>query len=418
MSDLHLYRIPEGNVPSLRAKVAALARRAEKLGVSAPSLIEEGYEDVPVRCPVTGSTLRYTRLVLFSMDVPEVRLAGWALAATIDHCVDTGSVPLNIIRTNPTWTGTLPVAYRTDKATCDHCRTRRSRTSTFVLQHEDGRMARVGRQCVGDFLGHDAEQLLRQASWVTELRGHCEENEGGFGRDPSRFDLRDLLVYAANALRSYGWLSRSKHREAGSPTGTLPTADWAFKWTTWRGPETRTKPAPPDPTDDDRALADEALDWARGLPVDTESDYLHNVRAVCSGGTVTEREAGIAASAVNGVLREKEQARLRAREELPSLFVGKVGDRFGGAKKGSPPPFSVMLLGVHDLGGEFGTRLVRMQTPEGNLVNWFASASANVPAVGKDALLSGTVKEHRMNKRQKQETTMTRCSLELVVSEG
>jgi len=409
-----VYEVPEENIRALGEQLAKLNRRAEKLGLTPATVSQVGFvdreiwHDGKVVRTFSGEIVlrRYAQL---TVDFVPVRLAGWTLAAAIDHLVLEDGEAANLIRCAPGVAG-LPESYRTDAATCDHCQAQRKRRQTFVVQHEDGRLARVGRQCLRDFLGgKDADRLLVQATWLLEFVAVLDEGMsfGGSGRVVSRFDVTTVLAYTAAAVRHHGWFSRSAARESEA----LATADRVWGYVTYRSPKDGEKP--PELQDEDKALAEATLEWVRGLDGETVNDYLHNLRVACLQGAVGYREVGLAASALMAYVREQgRMAAAAAEAAMPGHHLGQIGTKF--MLNGPTEALEATILGRHSVEGEFGvTTIFRLRTATGADLRWRASVS--MPAQmdrGARVVVTGTVKEHAWDKRTgRPVTVLTRCTL-------
>ncbi len=299
------YEIIADKLPGLRQLFAKLARRAEKLGCRAPSLVEderfekkfsgtsedgkrhEFYVDV-VRCRVVGAV---------------VSLSGWSFVAAIDHDGEE-----NVIRSANG--DSVPTKYRTALPSCDHCKTARRRAETFVLRSGD-KYVQVGRNCLRDFLGHsDPSGAAAMAELLWEAVAACggDADEGWLmGRGyPS---IERYMEWVAAACRIRGFVSRKK---ADEEMGCVATADTAASWMGGFRPPTRTA----EEEQADRVRAAEALAWARGLEGDLD-DYLHNLRAASKRYSVKPKAMGLVASIVPAYERTL-QKRAEAAKNVPA----------------------------------------------------------------------------------------------------
>jgi hypothetical protein len=413
-----VYEIPESNLSTLEAALTKLNKRAAKLGCKAPELLpaEPRFVDEPIRDQhghATGATRRVFRFVVVA---EPVKLAGWAFSAVIDHVTNEGE-SLNLLRAMPGVR--LPKAYRTAKATCDHCNTQRRRNETFVIWSEtEQRFARVGRQCLVDYLGGDtAQQILAMAEILSAFAAACSENEGYSygGSSDWRFPAAIVLAYTHAALETNRGAYISKKAAYGNE-GVVATADTVWSWLTYglrkRSPG---EPKPPTLTEKDTEAAEKALTWAMAIDPDTDSDYLYNVRAFCGVGAIPYKGVGIVCSAFPAYLREVPRDALAG-----SKALGSVGDRFGGKAKGSKPALALTITEVRDIPSEFGTTtLFRFEDADRNVLAWYYSGGPFVfgrkAEIGDKVLLSGTVKAHKPRREgDGMETRLARCSLKLV----
>jgi hypothetical protein len=232
-----VFRVLERNLPALRAEVGRLARRAERLGTAPLAVHETGRRD--------------GRHVLVTLEGEPPALAGWRVAAVVDH---RGSVPA--VRVVSSAAPPLdPERFREPR--CEHCRRRLRRVETFVLWHAATRRVRqVGTACLRDFLGgDDPERLCRQAEYVLLARQSLRDAARPprlTGDATAGVALERFAEHAAMALRAGGWVSRERARRSGR----LASADAALR-------SLETVPDAPGPAD--TALARGALLWAREL---------------------------------------------------------------------------------------------------------------------------------------------------------
>lgn len=341
---------------------------------------------------------RVTRVPLTIVgDAPH--FAGWTFVAALSHLDGE-----NIVRT--VQGQELPASYRTRGPVCDHCRQARRRNETYVLRHEDGRLAQVGSTCIGDFLGSaDASKIAARATMFADACGLAEDGCEGFGGGGSGdVALDDYLSMVACVVRLQGWTSRTAARERASGRAS---ADAALVYLR------DSKAAREDKisrTQEDAELAQAAEAWAEALTdaeVDAErGDYLHNLRAVARSGIVSFQSAGIAASTIIAYQRAIGRARAKAlRAALPVLnsYVGTPGKR---------ETWDVVLDFVTGYEGGYGyVTVLKFRTPEGATLCWKASNTDLARSdVGKAYALTGTVKSHKEYKGAKQ-TLVSRCRL-------
>lgn len=409
------FAIPAERIESARAALEKLERRAARLGVDAPRWSEgEPYDrEVTVRDLNNRERTVLRRYIPITVVDPEsaVRLDDWRFVATIDHGTDEQGQPLNLVLTSPTFGRNLPIHFRTDSATCDHCQTNRKRNMTFVVQHNAEGYKRVGRSCLADYIGdQSAARVLGIQTILRDMRATLEEAESygssGGSADSWVFGASEVLATAASVIGELGWTSRKEARD----TDRAATADVVWNRLTWplqRHPPGT--PRPPQPTEADYATAAQVLEWARAIDPETPSDYLSNVRVVFTRGSVGYREVGIATSAVPAWRRDFERATAAARRTPNNEWYGTVGTRYGGAKRSDPPPILVEIVRTHERESNFGLQTIfNLMTPQGHEITWYASGSfpdwLKVP--GTWANLTATVKRHGTSTYTKRKETI------------
>jgi hypothetical protein len=126
------FRVAPAELEHLQRRIQTLGRRARRLGVEPVRLIDTGERDA------SGQAL-----VLLSGRAPV--LAGWSLAAIVDHRDGHPTVDEQ---------GDRLAAGAFAHPICEHCGLRRRRTRTYVVVDTvSGEVRQVGSGCLRDFLG-------------------------------------------------------------------------------------------------------------------------------------------------------------------------------------------------------------------------------------------------------------------------
>jgi len=389
-------------LPKLQERVDALVKRAKKLGLP-PLVLSVGPKvmrtrKVTVRDEWDGSdVVPRTRTVIQPYEAVEVTITGespklpggWRFLATIDH-----EGPLNVVRAVPG--ESVPMAFRTRPPACEHCRLRRDRRETFVVENDAGAQTQVGRSCLVDFMGHkSAAQIADLATLYADLFADFndpDEFEGGGGG--RQFVLAaTFLAHVARVIEEYGWVSKAASTE-GKPS-TVFLAEQSMD------PPRGSRFVPP--SFENIAKAEATIAWAATIPADTQNDYLWNVKAILAKEFFTWRDLGIAASAVaaydreQGYRREREQGPRRASEHF-----GVVGER----SRVKVRVERVIVLESEEYGISY---LHLMKTvPEGNVARW--KTATEKLHEGKEYDFVCTVAEHGEYKGTKQ-TMLKRCAV-------
>lgn len=322
-----LYDIPEENMQKFRDAVAKINKRAEKL-IGDPQAINLVVYSFEPRICDDGRERRFYN-VMIDCVIPKVA-GDWVFVARLDHSNDTG----NIVRKVPNTGIELPEAYRTAQPNCDHCKLRRLRRDTFVMHNrQTGEFIQLGATCLNDYFGHDVFRIAQMA----ELLGYAAELAGGYGRyefgliDRRCIVTEDYLAHAAVEVRQFGWVSASAARENDSLISTRERTDNNYFQ--------KVREYYVEPTDEDRALAAEALDWARSMRDKPNlTDYEYNVLVVAESPVIEWRSLGLAASIVGVYFRKKNPLpQKRAAIELGDLSrVIALFDNVNGSKLKHP----------------------------------------------------------------------------------
>jgi len=288
--------------------------------------------------------------------------------------------------------------YRELAGQCDHCHKNRKRTVTVLLRNDAGDVLPVGRSCLGDYTGGSVRAVV-----VAELLALGERIGEAFGvvatATPDSALLVDAVAVAHLIVDAYGFVPSGYAGQGEIDTRTRLLMSIASA-------EHHAPEFPP------AALTDAQVARARSS-IDTiladagASDYLTNLRAVCAEQwcqvTGKGNKLGLLASLPTAVARIVGATQRRdARAELPSAWIGNLGDK-------------VELAGrvdlVREIDGAFGVSwLVKVETPDG-LVKTFTSAAGFADLeVGQTVTIKATVKSHETY-QDRRETLLTRPKL-------
>ena len=418
--DTKTFSIPDENLARLMERVEKLSRKAVKLVGQPIVLTVVSVKDVErtqtswiggVAHQVgTGVFDRYHEV---TVDGPRPKFAGWSLVANLEHLKAEGE-EITIVRAVPG--ASVPEEYRNSSAqVCDHCQTRRNRTNTFVLVHDDGSYKKVGRQCIADFLGHMAPaDLVRMFEYLAEATEAAEEGEGMGGCGiPKFFNTKEYLAWVVANMRCDGWLSRTNANNAGRYGQA--TADQAGGCMVEHMMGKAIKPEY-KPTEADYKRVDAAFEFMTTFLAGAElNDYLHNLSVVLKLNVIGSKLMGIAASLIPTAEREmgKEiERRVWANLKETSQYLGVVGGKLF---------VHATVANTRELESAYGvTTMVKFVTPEGSAVTWFASGNKTEEfPIGLKLILAGTVKKHEDYQGLRQ-TLLTRCCVvteEIVAAE-
>lgn len=449
------YEIPEQNLAHLQDALVKIGRRLARLGLPALVVTVGQPKDVafirrdsdnnhtrwtPELAAVYATMVsgpksledwerlgrvEYRRYFSVTIQGQTPRLAGWSFVATLQHLTDeeSGKV-INMLRTVPSFEGTLPVGYRTaSPENCDHCQKRiRTRKETFIVRHDDGTWKQIGRNCTQDFLGGvDPQKVAQHLELILSACGAASEMEEGGGRGGGgstyRHSLRVFLAAVALWVRKGGWISRGRARAADEYMEKLrATADVALEYV---NPPPRDSQAAAEhhkwlaanPVEqEDIDVADKALVFARedlSELGDARNDYQHNLYVACTQSSIDHKLAGITASLIAYYLREVENKVLKEAEAKrigDSQFIGQVGNKVALEVQVT----KVITVGENSQWGP--SYLHRMFTTGGNVVIWFSSQSDNNLVAGQTYWVKGTVKKHEDRQGVKQ-TTLIRLAV-------
>lgn len=381
-----IVTIPVHASEALSKRMAALGKRAVRLGVKAPSAeIIAGTRRMEkqqhtyaeeVRGDFGATMLKESDATVYSVEVQDWKVAVEAVKLPDDYryC---GRIE-HTERGNALFCAAgakLDDKWRSAPCGCSHCNTQRDRADTFIVEDSAGQQVQVGRNCLRDFFSGRtasflAQQFEFQSNIVTLLDEFAGESFGRFGRLSRCHDPEAVLAQAANVIRRNGFVSRAKASEAreygekkeatADAVSSLLALAGTPMWESVREEE--------KPIDDDRRKAAEILGWMSNLADDPANPFLTQLAVIGRQGFIAESQIGIACASYSA--REREQ-RAKVRVERPDCgHFGVVGKRVA---------VDVEVDHVVPLDSDnFGPReLVKMHVIDGGQeLAWFTSAGS------------------------------------------
>jgi hypothetical protein len=401
-----IFRIPAQRIDALHKKVEKIEKRAEKLNVAPPTVVDTGEREDQQISKTKVHTWAYV-----AVNGIAPKIDGWTFLATLQH-EEAG----NIIRRVPNPAALTGAArkfeeedglakYRNVTSKCDHCGYKRQRKDTYVVVHEDGRTMQVGTNCLADFLGGASPQQVAkgmQYIWdvIDEARSYQTEGFTGIKVDP-QVDTVHYLTHVAWSIRKHGWVSKGKAYDYGKTATAVIAADNMYNQE--KRKYDRGVPLWEDPSDEDANLAEATVKWVRE-EFDGDSDYAHNLVTALSSDRINHRSEGIAASGVAVYQREQNQKAKVEQEKVVGLneYYGNVKDRV-------ELTLTVKSVKEHYSGGngyndDGVTYIHKLVDAEGRRFTWFGSyrLEADKTYTGKWTIKGHsewkTLKETRINR--------------------
>ena len=405
---MSVYTVQFYNLKTIKSRVAAVVKRAARLGCEAPTLtVIRDYTKKVRLCDLynTPSTDKVTvRYADIDITRPSVIIPNHKLVGLISNEDANLVFPLGGHEFEEGVLNTFRGCTH-----CDHCGYDRARKHSFILLNPEGEYMVVGRTCMADFAGHTVS--LAQANLMGEE----------FMDLPKAKNSRDVELKVALAKASALTLAEGYVKAANGEDSTASKVLRSII----------------DPqhyeieiTEHAWDLAGRTLSWLSGLE-NSKSDYLANLYAVYVAGRTTKRTFGLICSAPAAYQRQEARQAVRKAVEYKDAYLGPVGAKVASKlssadrKKGVEriEPTSVKVLGVSSFDGFYGrTYFVRMVTTDGVKVTWKASSPSWTDAegnsqyefkAGQEFLLErATIKAHReATEKYAQETTLIRCKL-------
>ena len=221
--------LPSDEVQSFRHKIAV-----EALSLLEHLVVEHNkrVKKIAQRCkisiaPATLKTIRTWQTIRIAKDGAELpqwyaeveivgqqaKISGWQILGSLTS-TDQGFM------LSPIGSGADLSTYKNRGGQCDHCKTARVRSVTYILRSGDD-IKLVGSQCLKDFTGHltpaamamYADSLIRFENEISDMEDGEDgegQHHGGGCRLRSAVSLLEYLGYVAQQIRKCGWVSKTK----------------------------------------------------------------------------------------------------------------------------------------------------------------------------------------------------------------
>lgn len=390
------YAILEGNMERVMKKVTRIQNKCRKYGCDF-HFAEVGEEFREVQCE-DGSIRTFRYVIVEAEGVAEIN--GWKFIASVEH-TEKG----NII--NRACDVEVPERYYTTTPICEHCMSRRYRKDTFIIMNmETGEFKQVGRNCLADYThGMSVEGVAAYASLFDEII-EAEEPIEGFGGCGTYMAPKDILTYAAEVIRHFGYVKSEPYVRSTSDR-VVAYYGVDHGWYTRIFEAEYRKQLEKEmadchfnaDSDETKNLVNEALKWLDGQ--DESNNYMHNLKTVCSLRWCETRHIGLLSSLFptydKALVREAKKAK-EAEVAKISNWVGNIKDR--------------VEIAVHDFKAvaswdtQWGvTKIYKFTDDNGNVFVWKTSNWVDDDRVEK---IVGTIKDHTEFRDEKQ-TELTRC---------
>lgn len=377
------YKIPADKISEVINKLRRLARKCDRLGLSPLTWVvgdqftEPYYEfvgtDHPAADKVTGCIMMMRPYRNIEVSPIIVKLNGWSFVARIEH-LSTDSGFVNVLYTNPTGPSIDTSVYHTVSPNCEHCKAKRNRKDTFIVQHDDKSIKQVGSSCMGDFLGIGVNDFMARAEYASALNAiFNEDNLGSSGRDRTHA-ISYVLRVAAASVTMCGYISKA----VAADRGTSPTSDHVRSFL---GSAKWDEVIPDRFFAESKELHESTLKFCENLAeqdMATLSDYFRNIAVIMKAGYCPDRAIGILGSAVAAYMKTKEREASAKLVTTTSTHQGVVGQKIGL----SGPLLLTVVIG-RPTSSQYGEgSMIKFVDPSGNLYLWFSTSTLN--CVGLD----------------------------------
>jgi hypothetical protein len=284
--------------------------------------------------------------------------------------------------------------YRNSDLFCEHCKTRRAKKYSIILQRPDGSLMQVGRTCVADFLNDvKVEQYLlildaaKDSLECLSFSADSEYNKYQVQREVG-VDNKEFVSISIAVINKFGWVSKATSKE----TSKMATADRvaSILYNNKYAEKVQV-------SEDDIEEAEKALEWIINQEPDT--DYIHNLKVIAEDGYVEYKNFGYLASLP--IAYRKATSIESNKITYNSNHVGVVGEKID---------IEAVVINVSKTEGYYGpVCVISYRTSSGDLLVTFTGSGTSAPYAEKgDAVkIRGTVKAHQKFNNENQ-TVLTR----------
>jgi len=364
------WRLTPYELELTRAKIDKINERAVKRGFTG-------------RLDVEATRVEQTETNAFGFSVTEIfyevditgdapKYNGWTLLAALDFDPDAGL----IVRTAP---GVNSV----DRASCKpgycaHCNVSRYRRKSYLVS--DGvKTLQVGSTCLKDFLGWSGS-----VSFVSpaDLSEDIDSIVGAGGW--RTYSVESVLAAAWVAIKARGFVRTSDYY--ARPTRDVVSMILA----PGRGKEADIVARDYEPyLDDALPMAAKIRAFVLSDDFKGDSEYVRNLKALCTPDYVSAQYLGIMVSAPQAMAKAQTETLIKACEanEIVNDFVGQPGDKL---------ELNVKIIKVNWIAGDYGTStLYTLLDDSGHVFKWFTVRNV----LGEEPTtefqpVRGTVKKH------------------------
>jgi hypothetical protein len=278
--------------------------------------------------------------------MPTLKLGEYTPVAQIEHH-DTGNIVKMI-----DYTVTPNLDWYTLPSNCEHCKSNRARSKTYILADKQNNTIQVGSTCVDEFTGITSLDVIKSYMSLTATLSTVPEAPQGY--KPKNYI--PTVEYLENCINSIDCTGYEKDR-------------------TKYGSYTRHS----NPT-----KAPAIIDYFKNL--DTTDSFLLNIKNALA--QEFSKVSGFIAYAP--IAYKKLLSTPTTPAQVPSEYIGNIGDKV---------TLEVTYEKCIVFETMYGTQRIYIFKHENNLITWKTSTHKNFP----DAFtLTGTVKDHTVYNEQKQ----------------
>lgn len=393
----------EENFPEVKKKIDHIIKKLEKLGLSYHfEVIGKSIQEIEVHttdktqyipteygimAPKTTKRKLLVNVIEYMFDMDTLKIGEWEILAKITHEKQENGTYNNVVSFT---SGKYTSEYDHTAPNCEHCKSKRFRKITYVLQ-SDRKTIQIGSTCINDFTGIACEDIVSGYTKVTDIYNEITNKEAYTLRQPQRpiYNTQIALAYAVQETNQNGY---SKEKTLSEIVKSMKVS----------------KPL----TQEAKDKADEIINLFKPLKTIDEieqmfgfqnSSFLFNISQAIQGNYC--KMSGLIAYAPMAYDKAKETMQ-RQKDEQEQ--IDRSEHMFSIGEKIETKLTIDRLTGYPTVYGY--TNIVIMSDKNGNVFLWKTSTDNDHIQEGAKLTIKGTVKEHTTYNDIKQ-TVLTRCKV-------
>lgn len=378
-----VYTCLKSEFSELEKKIRRIIKKLEKKGLEYKfEIVKEEIREIPVYNgyeklkPIPMEVVDY----IFYME--EYKLGNYVLVGVLDHTTDEKENMVYYINKDIE----IPRKYYTSVSHCDHCNTDRKRNKTVILYSEkDGSYLQVGTDCLKDFIGIKAFDIVRghtdlQCLDLQDMEGFCLRDYD-MGLIKPLYKVKDYLASCIREIEEYGYNKMETKYKAIDKIHDKVDSDTMDK-------------------------ANKVLEYFSKLDIDELSDFMRNTKIQLSQEYIKGSNGFIAYSYL---AHEKEMEKEKERELKRELnimntvngYYGEVGKRY---------ELELLCHGkIASCDTLYGTMyIIKYTDKDGH--TFIYKGGTPFGETGKSYIVKGTIKGHNVFNGENQ-TVISRCKV-------
>ena len=391
------YTVLESLIEKVRERISKFSKKFDKFGKE--FFVYKESEPYLKEYKKVGGITQFEKVVDVEV-LGSYKVSGYTFVASLEYFPEIGK---NIIKKTPN-SDEIPEEFYT-RTFCDHCKSNRFRKHTILLKNEsDGTYVQVGKTCVKDYVGINAESYISYLSYFENMEEYLSNlcNDKSYRFSPI-FYVKDVLEQAVARKNDFGYISKStvdrwfeSHMDDYVECPLTTTASAVFKIMNGVEENGEVLIKPYEISD---SIKDEVNNILSFFEKEEESsDYIHNIKSIMELDKIDNSNLGLVVSMVGYYAKKMSVKKDSENAENKSEYVGKIGDRI---TLTSTPKC------IFSAQSEFGYFFIYKFVVNGNEFIWKTSKELDSE---KEITVKATIKAHSLFRSVKQ-TEVTRARI-------